>query len=283
MSTVPPPGEDPGVNPGDGPDDAAGQGKPEPGPPATGAGQPAADPGRAGRLRPRRLPLGVRVPDDASALSADLRQWRREQAVSARLARWRRLTRRAGPATVPVRVVVLALVLLGILALVAFLRPPTPAGPSVPLASPTVAAGSVGGLLPDVALRTGGGDLSTRSLRRPAMLMLLPSPCLCSRDTGRLTAQAGQAHVPTYLIAAGTNPREVTALAVASNGPAAPLLDPQGTLQDVYQVGSRPVLVLVQADGAVRAVVDPAGYDSRRLSRDLAALTAHPPPPGRTT
>ena len=59
------------------------------------------------------------------------------------------------------------------------LRPGTSAGGAGPRPwpAPRSPPGQVGGLLPEAALATPGGDTTTRALPRPGALVLAPVPC----------------------------------------------------------------------------------------------------------
>lgn len=123
-------------------------------------------------------PDHVRIPDDPSALEADLWAWRAEQAKRGRptpfagpgtTGAWR-LLGRIGP------------MVFGSLLLVAFLaslattvRPATvDTADAAPIASTTVPDGQVGGLLPPGIVDVNGATQSTSALR-PATLVLVPA------------------------------------------------------------------------------------------------------------
>lgn len=139
-----------------------------------------------------------------------------------------------------------------------------------PLASVPVAAGTVGGLLPDVTLR---GRVRTSPARelRPGVLMLVPPSCGCVTALRQVVAAAARERLVTYVVEAGESLSQTEILAAQAGGDVGPYADPSGTLARTYRLRSPAALVLVRADGVVTQVIDAVG-PSLRLAPALGAL-----------
>jgi|GEM_PF-3878088 len=200
------------------------------------------------------------IPDDISALEADIAQWHEEQRradEAARKSAFRRRPHRYGATALLLIVTLLlaggmgsAMVLLGP-------RPTrTPLQSPRPLASTTVDPGSIGGLLPTVRLTSrNGSPVDIRSLR-PAIITLVPANCGCAPTINHLAAAASPYGVQQYVIAPDED--SLAALAQSSSMPNG-MID-GGVLR--AQFGGRPdlpTIVVVAADGVIRAVEVGAG------------------------
>jgi hypothetical protein len=138
------------------------------------------------------------------------------------------------------------------------------------LASPGVAAGSVGGLLPDATLRGRVTPQQARALR-PGIVMLVAPECRCVTAVRQVVAEAARYGLVTYLVESGESLRQVEVLAAQAGGDVGPFADPAGALARAYGLSSDAALVLVRADGVVTQVVGAVG-PSLRLGTALRAL-----------
>ena len=143
-------------------------------------------------------------------------------------------------------------------------------GPA-PLASPSFAPGTVGGLLPDVVLDGRNGGTPARGLR-PAVLLLTRPGCGCVTVVRQVVADATPLGIVTYVITAGPV-ADAERVAVQAGGDAGAFADPGAVLATTYGLRTDAALVLVRSDGVVTQVV--AGVaPSLRLDRSLRALLA---------
>lgn len=227
----------------------------------------------------------VVIPDDARELEPDRRAWLREQRgepAGASSRGWRRLlpgsTRRGWAGSVGLLVPVMAVAAALSLLLTLTSGPGEPRPPAAPLASPSVADGAVGGLLPDVLLASQTGPVSTRTLR-PAVLMLLPATCTCQRTVSAVSAAAVSHRLQVWLLSDGSELSAARQMANAARaavgvGPddIAVLSGAIAPLQRDYQM-SGVTLVLVRANGVVADVLrDVSGSTS--IGPALAKLAA---------
>jgi len=209
----------------------------------------------------------LRIPDDARALARDVMALDRERRAARRRARLRRLvlTRRWHAYGISGPIVFLCLSVVGVAALgLALLVPHAGSslsgGPPRQLASPAVAVGAVGGLLPDVALAPGGaqahGVNSARSLR-PAIVALVQPGCGCAAALHRLLALATNHQLPVYEVARVGGPGLVALTGAGGTvGSATALVDGAGRLSGAYPVeGDAPTVLLVDATGVVDDVL----------------------------
>jgi hypothetical protein len=178
------------------------------------------------------------------------------------------------------RVLVVAVVaVVAALVAVAVLRGPSDgrAAPPEPgiLASPAVAAGRVGGLLPDVVLRGRIRPSQSRELR-PAIVMLVAPDCGCVTALRQVVRDAARLRLVTYVVEAGDSLAQPESLAAQAGGDVAPYADPAGTLAAAYRLRTHAALVLVRSDGVVTQVVDAVG-PALRLDTALRALVAAAP------
>lgn len=141
-----------------------------------------------------------------------------------------------------------------------------------PLAAPSAAPGTVGGLLPDVALRGRYGVTPARQLR-PAVLVLAAPACRCVEVVRQVVADATPRGVVTYVVQAGASADAAQLLAAQAGGDAGGFADPDGVLAATYRLRTDAALVLVRRDGVVTQVV--AGVaPSLNLDSALRALVA---------
>jgi hypothetical protein len=157
--------------------------------------------------------------------------------------------------------------------------PNTPRRPErAPLASTTVAAGELGGLLPDTRLSDDHGQsVAVRDIR-PAVLLLMPANCGCDQVAADLVRISRDALVSVQLIGADRPPR------LPANSPRLrirSLVDTEGVLTTAVSGSSPPgptagrpgpTAVLVRTNGVITRVV-PNLRDAQRLRAELPALT----------
>jgi hypothetical protein len=211
----------------------------------------------------------VVIPDDISALDAEVRALRRERRARARRDRLRRLVSPRG--VVGPLVIVVLLVVAGFASLLVLFQPRRPTASPAPLASPGVGSGD---RLPDLTVTQEDGTSKRLRAFGPAVLALAPVQCGCDaalRDVGSTVVRNGV----SFLLVDRTLP----ALPVGLDESATDrLVEPTGTLPATYQAeraGRRtpggPVLVLVGADGRVVRVL-PKPMSPNAFAIELAVL-----------
>lgn len=183
---------------------------------------------------------GVVVPDDLSEIAADIEAYHRELRLAARRRRIARITgtrvwqRFALPAAVAVSSLTIAGAVFAILTLGhprGTLGPPkAPVATAAGLPGP----GEVGGLLPDVTVRTSGGAINIRDVR-PALVALVPLQCDCASLLSKLAAQAAEVRLPLVVVAPANRDAEVDSLpGQTHNGTVEPVFDLHGELAAAY-------------------------------------------------
>jgi hypothetical protein len=207
----------------------------------------------------------VVIPDDARALEADRLAWLHEQRVARRRRRVQRLllTRRwdrfglAGPVVV---LALLAAAVFGSLSVVLIPRPgPSRPGPQ-PLASPTVAPGSAGGVLPDLTLAGARGPVHLRALR-PAVLAVVPAGCECPDALEHSFREASEYGVGMSVLGESAQARQLSAVAGGiGNGTVQALTGDLRAVTRAYRPTGL-TLLLVRADGVVTDVLRDVGPD----------------------
>jgi hypothetical protein len=223
-------------------------------------------------------PDSIRIPDDLSALEADM--W----ALRAEMAAARRRDRRRGRSA-PGRLVLARFgpLIFGSLLLVAFLgslagmvrSTATAPAQATQLATSQVPDGSVGGLLPQAVVEVNGAPLSLRDVR-PAAVLWVPTSGADAELLDSLLLQASSYGVP--LVVAGPPEREEVLAETAQQtglGRVAVLVDPGSQLLDSLAPAPQdgPVLLLVGIDGRIHEIVeDPA--PSVRLEASLSRMAA---------
>ena len=207
------------------------------------------DPRNGSRDSPREV-----VPDDARELERDVAALARERRALRRQQRFTELLRRRrGLSALLVGGVLAVVAVFG--ALLVVLRPSFPErAPARPLASPTVPAGQVGGLLPDGPVLTPGRRTTVRELARPAVLVLVPIPCGCDEAVSSVVDQALQVTRTVRLLSTGRQDPTGVRVAALRTGPARGLalsgVDEQGVLATSFGSTGLTVL-LVGGDGVV--------------------------------
>lgn len=193
---------------------------------------------------------GVVVPDDLSELSADVEAYHRELRQAARRRRIARITntRVWQRLALPMAVVVSSMTIAGaVFAILTLGHPHRVLGPPrQPVASAATlpVPGEVGGLLPDVTVRTTVGAMSARELR-PALIALVPLHCDCIDLLKALAAQAGEIPVPLVVVAPANRDAEVDAIAgQVHSGSAEAVFDLHGELAAAYSASGVTVLGL---------------------------------------
>jgi hypothetical protein len=216
----------------------------------------------------------VRVPDDARDLAFEAEALRRERAAQRRRQRVARRLRtrrweRFGLSGALVAAVLAVVALVGSLMV---LLGPRPQGRLTQQPLADVAVGGEGGLVPDVPLAVGAGEVSARVLR-PGVLALVPDGCDCALEAEQVIGQAASVRLPTSLVAAPESVDDVAALRDSRRvRPQQVALDRQGALADAYDAdASGLTLLLVQADGVVTDVV-PGFMEGQRLEPRLVDL-----------
>jgi hypothetical protein len=216
-------------------------------------------------------PIDIEIPDDARELDRDVQAYQRELRAMRRRQRARRLR---GPVTregmvLPLLAGCLILALITSTLLIMFAADQTgmptepshvasqPAAPNRPTASSEPAAGKLNGPLPPGQIVVANKRVSLRSVAgpRPAVLALVPQNCKCGSTLHELTAQAAQARVPVYLVAANGEQQQLPGLAEQA-GPVTPTLaeDINDVLFRNYDGSSTLTAVLVRPDGTVAQV-----------------------------
>ena len=200
----------------------------------------------------------VVVPDDIRALQAEIDAYHREVRAARRRRRREWLTttllwrRWSFPIGVLTGALALATTVVTLLAVDGAARPSHHG--AVPLASPTLSPGRVGGLLPTASLTTTSGErLDARALR-PALIVLLPAHCNCATLLDSLAAQAAEVQVQLVAVGAGSPDAEVASLpGRLHHGDVIAAYDAPGTLASAYTASGVTALV-VQRDGVVSYV-----------------------------
>jgi hypothetical protein len=234
-------------------------------------------------------PIDIEIPDDARELDRDVQAYQRELRAMRRRQRARRLR---GPLTregmvLPLLAGCLILALITSTLLIMFAADQTgmpdqpshiAAGASAPK-HPTAsqAAGQVNGPLPSGQIVVAGKTipLSAVTGSGPAVLTLVPHNCGCATALRELTAQAEQARVPMYLVAANGDEKQVAALAAESGAAKATVAE--DTSDVLFRTYPRAGLtaILVRPDGLVESVVTP--LPQRGLETSLRQLSAASP------
>jgi len=209
---------------------------------------------------PEEMPWAdpVTVPDDIRALQPDIDAYHREQRLARRRRRRQRITgsrlwqRWSFPVGVLTGALALAAVVVVLLAVDTAGHPGRRA--AVPLAQPTAAPGSVGGLLPASLVTTTDGERVPAQSLRPALLVLLPTHCSCPDLLDALAAQAAEVQVQLVVVGASTPDAEVAALpGQLHHGRVVAAYDDGGRLTSAYDAKGVTALI-VGRDGIVTYV-----------------------------
>ena len=220
---------------------------------------------------------GVVIPDDISALDAEVRALRRERRARARRERLRRLL---GPRGVGAPLVIVVLLMIaGVASLLVLFQPRRPATAPAPLAT----SGRNDGLLPDLPVTLPDGSSRPLQSFRPAVLALAPVGCGCDRALADVGA-AAVGHRIQFALVDKQVPPLPRGLADART---IRLAEPTGALAKRFLAetnGRRtpggPVLVLIGRDGRVVRVltkpIPPANFDRELDSLRLGVGTPAP-------
>jgi hypothetical protein len=194
------------------------------------------------------------APDDISALSRDVAAYHRELRRARRQQRLQRLLRHRGalPALVMAGATLLAAavaVMLTLAAPSAGDRPPT----ALPLAHPTVADGSLHGLLPPVSLQGPDGAAQSQSLR-PRVFALVPTKCGCGKLLDTLSGQAYSENLHlAVVVPAASDSTAANLVSSLTRGAPDLYFDSVGAI--AASVNARGVtLVAVSRDGTIYAI-----------------------------
>jgi hypothetical protein len=216
------------------------------------------------------------VPDDPSELAEEAAAVRAELARESRRQRWRKRFRTG----LSVPFVVLLLLLVAAMSSLIIVVAPT--GRRLPepaqLASPDPPPGTVGGLLPDLALI----DAQSHSIQlrgvRPAVVLLMPPGCGCAKVAAELVVSSRESMVNVELIGGESPPglpngsadARVRSLADPAQSLARSLTAPPGP---VNPDKTDPTAVLVRADGVIARIV-PSVEHPGTLRSEFAELAA---------
>lgn len=213
------------------------------------------------------------VPDDASALAEESRAVRRQLYGASRRGGvrglfWTRRWWRREPSGLVVLVVLV--VALFIASLGMFWQPAAPKAPAPrPLAQSTAIPGTADALLPDLAVTTGRtGSVRLRTMR-PAVLVVLPAACACSRLVDEVIRSTAASRLKVLVIGQTGDPP------VPSTAPRSRVTsgtDAGGRLAATYQAGPAALLLFVRSDGTVSRVMRDAepGAEVRQEVAGLA-------------
>jgi hypothetical protein len=229
-------------------------------------------------------PVDIEIPDDARELDRDVQAYQRELRAVRRRQRARRLraplTREGMILPLLAGCLILALITSTLLIMFAADQTGMPEQPGH-VASPTAprraAAGSqsaatkIDGPLPTGEIMVAGKPVPLSALtgHAPVVLTLVPLNCDCAPALRVVTAQAAQARVPVYLVAASGGELQLQVLAAQADSGHATLAEDAGNvLSRTYGSGVR--AILVRPNGLVASVAQPpwAGLQTalRRLS-----------------
>jgi hypothetical protein len=178
----------------------------------------------------------VVVPDDISALVADVEAYRREVRRARRRAWQSRLMSR--PGILPLSIVSIALLLAGLVATLLTVLGPSQRDAGLvprPLAHTTTADGKVGGLLPAVRLSDAGQSVTVQSRAlRPSVVALVPANCDCTARLNSLSGQANEINYPLDVVIAADAPGAAGLSASLTAGKPRVLLDASDPKDSLY-------------------------------------------------
>jgi hypothetical protein len=211
----------------------------------------------------------VVVPDDISALAADVEAYRREVRRDRRRA-WQSQVM-SKPGILPLSIVSIALLLAGIVATLLTVLAPSQRDTGLtklPLATKNLAAtGSPGGLVPQVSLQGDGAAVLSTELR-PSVIALVPLGCNCTKLLNGLAGDANSVGYPLNVVT-GSGTDEAALRSTVTGGRSQVFLDPAVSSEpsaSLYHamkaVGV--TLVLVAQDGRIYTV-DPNVTSARNL------------------
>ncbi|MFB9316498.1 hypothetical protein [Cryptosporangium minutisporangium] len=234
--------------------------------------EPASDePGHDGEIRGLPPEWGtIVVPDDLRDLADEI------SAVQAELAGRPPGRRRRWPRpgmSAPLCALILFLVAaIGSLMVIVLPKPNRPPRRE-PLASPSVAVGVAGGLVPPLSLVGSDGQGSSLREFRPSVLLISPAGCVrCAAVRNQLIEATDETQLTIVWITESKRP--VTEVPGLPTGRLVSLADPTGTARAAIAnvSATEPTAVLVRTDGRIRRIV-PNVPDPAQLRPELAALT----------
>jgi hypothetical protein len=202
----------------------------------------------------------VVVPDDISALVADVEAYRREVRRDRRRAWQSRVMSK--PGILPLSIVSIALLLAGIVATMLTVLAPAQrdsGDTKLPLATGALASpGSPGGLVPRVSLQGDGKTPILSTELRPSVIALTPVGCTCTKLLNVLAGDANQVGYPLNVVT-GSSADGASLRSSVTGGQAQVFVDPavsSAPATSLYHamkaVGL--TLVLVEQDGRIYAV-----------------------------
>jgi hypothetical protein len=195
------------------------------------------------------------APDDISALSRDIKAYRREQRAARRRLSLRRLFAR--PAAAPLTMAATALALAGAIAIALTQMDPDPANrpAALPIAAhPSAAVGATHGLIPNVSLQTGSGATVMAQTLRPSVLALIPTHCNCVPLLQALSNDVHGVGPPLIVVAPGIDDAEADSLNGQFTGDQPAIYYDPNASKLAHQIGSTTLsltLVMVNRDGTI--------------------------------
>jgi hypothetical protein len=202
----------------------------------------------------------VVVPDDISALVADVEAYRRELRRNRRRAWQSRVMSK--PGILPLSIVSIALLLAGIVATLLTVLAPSQRDAGLnklPLATGHLApAGSPGGLVPQVSLLGQGPEAIPSTELRPSVIALVPLGCNCTKLLNGLAGDANSVGYPLNVVAPSTTD-EATLRSSVTAGRAQVFLDPAFSSEPAASLhgamkATNLTLVLVAQNGLIYIV-----------------------------
>jgi hypothetical protein len=236
-------------------------------------------------------PVDIEIPDDARELDRDVQAYQRELRALRRRQRARRLraplTREGMVLPLLAGCLILALITSTLLIMFAADQTGMPeqpghvAAPTAPAKRPAARSrpttGQVNQPLPAGEIMIAGKPVALSALtgHAPVVLALVPEDCNCAPALHAVTAEAAQAHVPVYLVAASGAEQQLPGLAAqADSGQASLADDASNLLSRAYGPGLR--AILVRPNGLVASVAQPPWPGLPTALRQLS-----PPVPAR--
>lgn len=150
-------------------------------------------------------------------------------------------------------VLVVLVVTLFIASLGVFVQPGPPKAPAPrPLAQPTAVPGAAGALVPDLALAAGrSGSIRLRNVR-PAVLVVVPTPCDCAALVTDVITSTAASRLKVLIVGQQGDPElpNTAPRSRVSSG-----TDTGGRLAAAYRAGSTPLVLFVRSDGTVSRVM----------------------------
>lgn len=231
------------------------------------------EPGHDGEIRGLPPEWGtIIVPDDLRELADEIATIQSELAIHhprGRRQRWMPHPGLSGPLCALILVLVAAIGSLMVIVLPKPSRPPR----REPLASPSIAVGVAGGLVPALSLSGDGGRSASLREFRPAVLLVSPAGCTtCATVRNQLVPATDETQLTIVWIT--ESKRATTLIAGLPSERLISLADPAGTTRALIAGVSAtgPTAVLIRTDGRIRRIVPDIG-DPFQLRPEFAALT----------